>query len=81
MPCQWCGDNHGVDQLCRRAQRGMTRRSFCFLFGAGVAGVMTTGLPAPERQLFRAKAGALGASYVVEILDTTTIEWDLSGNF
>lgn len=38
--CQWCGDRHGVDQLCQRAQRGMTRRSFCFMFGAGVAGAM-----------------------------------------
>lgn len=34
--CQWCGDTHRSDQLCRR---GMTRRSFCFLFGAGVAGL------------------------------------------
>jgi hypothetical protein len=44
--CQWCGDRHGVDQLCQRAQRGMTRRSFCFLFGAGVAGAM---LPTVEQ--------------------------------
>ena len=40
MTCPWCGDRHGVDQLCQRAQRGMTRRSFCFLFGAGVAGAV-----------------------------------------
>ena len=39
MTCQWCGELHGADQLCQRAQRGMTRRSFCFLFGAGVAGL------------------------------------------
>lgn len=38
MACHWCGDEHGVDQLCQRAQRGMTRRSFCFLFGAGIVG-------------------------------------------
>ena len=37
--CEWCGDTHRSDQLCQRAQRGMTRRSFCFLFGAGVAGL------------------------------------------
>jgi hypothetical protein len=35
--CRWCGEAHDVDRLCQRAQRGMTRRSFCFLFGAGVA--------------------------------------------
>lgn len=35
--CRWCGDYHPVDQLCQRAQRGLTRRSFCFLFGAGLA--------------------------------------------
>jgi hypothetical protein len=40
--CQWCGDRHGADQLCAKAQRGMTRRSFCFLFGAGIAGVALT---------------------------------------
>lgn len=37
--CRWCGGRHALDQLCQRAQRGMTRRSFCFLFGAGVAGL------------------------------------------
>jgi hypothetical protein len=37
MACQWCGETHGPDRLCARAQRGMTRRSFCFLFGAGIA--------------------------------------------
>lgn len=42
--CHWCGDRHGADQLCQRAKRGMTRRSFCFLFGAGIAGLA---LPAP----------------------------------
>lgn len=35
--CQWCGDTHAIDRLCQRAQRGMTRRSFCFLFGVGLA--------------------------------------------
>lgn len=38
MACEWCGEEHGVDRLCHRAQRGMTRRSFCFLFGAGIIG-------------------------------------------
>lgn len=38
--CHWCGDQHGLTALCQRAQRGLTRRSFCFLFGAGVAGAM-----------------------------------------
>jgi hypothetical protein len=42
--CRWCGEAHGVDRLCQRAQRGMmTRRSFCFLFGAGLAAT-TAGL-------------------------------------
>lgn len=40
MACHWCGERHGVDQLCQRAQRGMTRRSFGFLFGAGLAASM-----------------------------------------
>lgn len=40
MPaCSWCGDRHTNDRLCQRAQRGLTRRSFCFLFGAGVTGL------------------------------------------
>jgi hypothetical protein len=48
MTCQWCGDRHGADQLCQRAQRGMTRRSFFGLFGAGVAGaVVASALPWP----------------------------------
>jgi hypothetical protein len=37
MTCEWCGECHAIDRLCQRAQRGMTRRSFCFLFGAGIA--------------------------------------------
>lgn len=45
--CQWCGDEHGVDQLCQRAKRGMTRRSFCFLFGAGIAATALLGSAAP----------------------------------
>lgn len=48
--CNWCGDRHSIDQLCQRAQRGMTRRSFCFLFGAGIVGAM---LPAPEQSWTR----------------------------
>lgn len=40
MTCKWCGDEHGVEQLCQRAQRGMTRRSFLFLTAAGVAGTI-----------------------------------------
>lgn len=43
MKCQWCGESHDVNRLCERAQRGMTRRSFCFLFGAGV-GAMALGV-------------------------------------
>ena len=43
--CYWCGDQHARDQLCQRAQRGLTRRSFCFLFGAGSAAVVTSGTP------------------------------------
>lgn len=35
--CPWCGDTHSPDRICQRAQRGTTRRSFCFLFGAGIA--------------------------------------------
>lgn len=36
--CHWCGDIHGPTQLCHRAQRGLTRRSFGFLFAAGFWG-------------------------------------------
>lgn len=35
--CRWCGDAHLVDRLCGQAQRGMTRRSFCFLVGGALA--------------------------------------------
>jgi hypothetical protein len=42
--CRWCGEAHDVDRLCQRAQRGMTRRSFCFLFSAGVAAATASGL-------------------------------------
>ena len=45
MICEWCGDDHPVDRLCQRAQRGMTRRSFLWLFGAGVATGLVGGLP------------------------------------
>ena len=38
--CQWCGDDHPIDKLCGRAQKGMTRRAFCFLFGAGAAAAL-----------------------------------------
>jgi hypothetical protein len=51
MTCQWCGDEHDVGKLCQRAQRGMTRRTFCFLFGTGV-GALSLGfvpsLPTPK---------------------------------
>jgi len=36
--CQWCGDTHPADRLCQRASKTLTRRSFCFLFGAGIIG-------------------------------------------
>lgn len=42
--CRWCGEPHDTTRLCQKAQRGLTRRSFCFLFGAGVASVATGGL-------------------------------------
>jgi len=46
--CPWCGELHDGDQLCQRASRGLTRRSFCFLFGVGV-GAMALGIsPATE---------------------------------
>ena len=48
MTCRWCGDTHRSDQLCQRAERGMTRRSFCFLFGAGIAAAL---LPAQQLTL------------------------------
>jgi hypothetical protein len=35
--CPWCGVAHAADRLCQQAQRDMTRRSFCFLVGAGLA--------------------------------------------
>ena len=34
--CRWCGDDHGVDELCGRGQRAMTRRSFLFLTTSAV---------------------------------------------
>jgi len=37
--CPWCGESHPVDQLCQRGQQGLTRRSFCFLFGSGLVAV------------------------------------------
>lgn len=43
--CSWCGDTHGPTQLCQRAQRSLTRRSFCFLFGAGFVAALTPSLP------------------------------------
>lgn len=42
--CRWCGEPHDTKRLCQQTQRGLTRRSFCFLFGAGVASVATGGL-------------------------------------
>ena len=47
MACDWCGDTHRSDPLCQRAQRGMTRRSFCFLFGAGLAAAAISTTAAP----------------------------------
>ena len=38
--CDWCGDTHDPTDLCQRAQRAVTRRSFCFLFGAGIVGAI-----------------------------------------
>lgn len=69
MTCHWCGDHHGADQLCQRAQRGMTRRSFFHLFGAGVAGAMIAAkLPMPSPALMEVPVyapvngiGAVGA--------------------
>lgn len=46
--CQWCGEPHSADRLCERAQRGMTRRSFCFLFSAGVGAAALGVLPLPS---------------------------------
>jgi len=40
MTCRYCGDLHRPDQLCKRGQLDVTRRSFCFLFGVGVAGTL-----------------------------------------
>lgn len=45
MICRWCGDNHPIARLCQSAQRGITRRSFCFLFGAGL---VATTIPLPS---------------------------------
>jgi hypothetical protein len=38
--CPWCHDRHDATALCARAQRGLTRRSFLFLTGAGVVGAL-----------------------------------------
>jgi len=50
MSCQWCGESHGADRLCQRAQRGMTRRAFCFLFGTGVGAAALGIAPEPKRE-------------------------------
>ena len=42
--CPWCGERHASDRLC---QRGLTRRSFCFLFGAGIAAAALPGRAGP----------------------------------
>lgn len=60
MTCDWCGDTHGSTSLCQRAQREMTRRSFCFLFGVGIAGLtVTPSLP---------QVGKLQMTFVGQIL-------------
>lgn len=43
--CGWCGERHPVDRLCRR---GMTRRSFCFLFGTGMVATALGVRPSPS---------------------------------
>ena len=42
MICDWCGHSHDVRAICsqRPASRGVSRRSFIALIGAGVAGVV-----------------------------------------
>jgi hypothetical protein len=39
--CEWCGHPHPPSELCseRPLARGVTRRSFLALFGAGIAGL------------------------------------------
>lgn len=49
IECQWCGDVHEIDRLCARAQHGMTRRSFLFMAGAGLAAAAMPTLPNVER--------------------------------
>ena len=41
MTCDWCGHDHDVRAICsqRPASRGVSRRSFIALIGAGVAGL------------------------------------------
>lgn len=64
MTCHWCGDTHGTDQLCQRAERGMTRRSFCFLFGAGIAGLA---LDKPETGWYYDAAGKFHSFTVTDV--------------
>jgi hypothetical protein len=45
VSCDWCGDAHGPERLCGRAHKALTRRSFCFLFGAGMVGLGLGGEP------------------------------------
>jgi hypothetical protein len=38
--CEWCGERHAKEALCEKVKRkGMTRRSFLFLGGVGLAAV------------------------------------------
>lgn len=38
MPCHWCGDQHGVDQLCQRARLDPPDPVICEVCGQSVAG-------------------------------------------
>lgn len=87
MTCSWCGDHHGVDRLCQRAQRGVTRRSFFGILSAGAAGaVIASVIPWTSQPQVLATASVVGRrlyrsngagiyKMVAAINDNTTTTW------
>lgn len=79
-------DTHRSDQLCQRAQRGMTRRSFCFLFGAGVTGLALPGDPLRPiekhdvARWFGVPPEVIDATHIADVIGQVTTNADGSIN-